>query len=440
MKKYQALLAVLLVVLVAVLAVVGTGVMQIRKQPAPPEVVPGADGTKHESYVDEYALDTAVSLPLLKTDFENVFFTMTQKGEVTYYTAENGKLTPMEETGTFNVTAACSGQDLPAEIHYLEKDGQTFGVGLFTNLLYPDVLIYDYAFFKVTSMYPQARSESGARFPEGTLLMLLDVDSTRFYSDDKVYSEIFALSANRSSAVHYLSEDQRTVNMDARLKTDYKMFTDEILADAQPEGANVLFFSSRYYTDFASSGKVDIFTSGGSGTNTDNLRYVMDVDGLYFWRTADGTRFFRDNADGTFSLKMLSSAGDTVTLETFQGSLQDDYFVSGKYLFNRKTGVVRDVTTLETKQVYYGAFRSGFEADLFAISENGETAVVRGKNTWNKPACGIMDFEKGEIVAYTDDVFGYIANVQILNDGTVILSTASGESGSAYYQLISAER
>ena len=42
---------------------------------------------------------------------------------------------------------------------------------------------------------------------------------------------------------------------------------------------------------YAASGKTDIFTSGGSGTNTDNLRYVMDVDGLYFWRTEDGTRF-----------------------------------------------------------------------------------------------------------------------------------------------------
>ena len=440
MKKYQALLAVLLVVLVAVLAVVATGVAKIKNQPAPPADEQGSDATKHKSYVDEYALDTAVNLPLLKTDFENVFFTMTQEGEVQYYTLENGRLSPMEETGSFRVTAACSGQDLPAEVHYIEKDGATFGAGLFTNLLYPDVMIYDYAFFKVTSMYPQARSETGARFPEGTLLMLLDVDSTRFYSNEKVYSEIFALSADKKSTVHYLSEDQRTVNMDARLKTDYKMFTDDILTAAQPEGANVLFFSSRYYADYSASGKTDIFTSGGSGTNTDNLRYVMDVDGLYFWRTEDGTRFFRDNADGSFSLKMLTTAGDTLTLETFPGSLGDDYFVRGRYLFSKKTGVVWDVTTLLTRQVYYGAFRSGFEADLFEISENGQYAVVRGKNTWNTPACGIMDFTTGEIVAYTDDVFGYLAAVNVLNDGTVVLSTASGESGSSYYQLISANR
>ena len=47
-----------------------------------------------------------------------------------------------------------------------------------------------------------------------------------------------------------------------------------------------------------------------------------------------------------------------------------------------------------------------------------------------------MDFDSNRITAYEDSVFAYIANVHALNDGSVYISAATGESASAFYQLI----
>ena len=70
------------------------------------------------------------------------------------------------------------------------------------------------------------------------------------------------------------------------------------------------------------------------------------------------------------------------------------------------------------------------------MNESGTACVIRGANTQNVAALAVMNFETGEIIAYTDEVFSYYANSQVLDDGTVIISLANGESASAYYQLV----
>ena len=48
----------------------------------------------------------------------------------------------------------------------------------------------------------------------------------------------------------------------------------------------------------------------------------------------------------------------------------------------------------------------------------------------------MTDFVAGTMTDYEDDVFGYTAALHVQNDGTVIISTATGDSASAYYQLV----
>lgn len=425
-KKLKIILSVLLVVLVAAAAVVFTGVLDINKHVDKPTENNGANGLGTD-YKQTYTVDTAVSLPLMSTDFENIFYTMSKQGEVKFYQAVGGVLTQIPESGNFEVTAECSSQKLPAVIHYLEKDGHTVGYGLFTNILYPDVLLYDYAFFKVTDMF------EGFADDKGTLLMMLDVDNTRFYKEDKVYSEIFYLYSDRTSK-YFLSEDQRTVAMDGKTKTDYKMFTDDILN--QGDNKNVLFFSSRYYVSYDESGLVDIFTSGGSGTNVDNVRYAVNVASLNFWRNGSDTYYFVKNyEDNSFSL-YRSDGKDAAEVKKFSGDIDKDYLISGEFILTKSTGEVYNCVSGQSLTVNYSCFKSGFNADLFAISENGKYAVVRGVNGNNNPACGIMDFANDTITAYEDNVFAFIANVHALNDGSVFISASTGESASAFYQLI----
>lgn len=438
MKKYQVILAFLLIILIAGGAFATLGVLDIRSKQQNPSgegEKPSENSASHNSYVDEYEQYNNITLPLLKTDFEDVFFTLNRNtGAVSFYEGGNGALTPLDETGSFKVTVPASSQELPAEIHYVERDGHTFGVGLYTNALYSGAYLYEYAFFKVSDMFPQSSAAAGS------LLLTVDVDATRMFTDDKVYSENYILSPDKTTAKYYLSEDQRTVDTSARMRTDYKMFTDDILAADQAQGRTVLFFSSRYYEMFDNAGKVDIFTSGGTGTNTDNGREVLDVYTLHFWRS-EGDLFFFRRAEGGFTLNVkYGSTGVEDTLLTFTGDLEKDYVVDGHFLFNKATGELTNVLTSEKHYVDYGLFgaEGTFTVDSCAISENGEWAVLRGMDAEKNAICGFVRISTGKVVAYKDETFNYVAGMHVMNDGTILLSMAASNdpANTTYYQLI----
>ena len=419
-KKYKIILSVLLVVLVVVGIITVTGVLDINKIVKEKEEEDNAELAA--TYQDTFFALTDENSPLLKTDLENVYYAMDMSGNVNFYRIENAEVALIEETGSFEVKAPCSGQDLPAVIHYIETPEGTVGYGLFTNTLYENVYLYDYAFFKVTDMFPAFSDES-------SLLMMLDVDKSRFYQDDKVFSEIFYLYANHTCE-HFLNENQRIVDINARMRTDYKMFTSDILGQT----GNVLFFSSRYYTALADSNQLDILTSGGTGENVDNVQYIIDVASLHMWEDAGGVYYFGRTANG-FVLRCFDGENHN-EIRTFEGSLENDYLICGQYILNRASGEIYGVLSGETKQLDYGNFKKGFVPDLFSMSENGVYCVIRGSNNRNKPVLGMADFVADTMTDYEDDIFGYTASLHVQNDGTIVISTATGASASSYYQLI----
>ena len=419
-KKYKIVLSLLLVVLVCVGVITVTGVFDINK------IVKEHEEKNNEElsadYRDVFLSMTDENSPLLKTDVENIYYAMDMEGGVRFYRAESGEFTMIEQSGEFTVKAPCSGQELPAVIHYIELPEQTIGYGLFTNTLYEGVYLYDYAFFKVTDMFPAFSDRSD-------LLMLLDVDKSRFYQDEKVFSEAFYLYSDHTCE-HFLNENQRIVDMNARMRTDYKMFTSDILGQT----GNVLFFSSRYYTAYQDSEQIDILTSGGSGENVDNVQYIIGVDSLHMWETDAGVYYF-GRTDTGFALRCFDGENHE-EIKAFEGSLQDDYLICGSYLLNKASGEIYGVLDGTVKQLDYSHFKKGFMPDLFAISENGVYCVVRGANNRNKPVIGMADFVADTMSDYEDDVFGYTASLHVQNDGTVIISAATGESASSYYQLV----
>jgi len=427
-KTYKTILSVLLVVLIGLGVVLVTGVVDINKMV-----------TEHENqnnqntavtYRDMFTSLSDNNLPLLKTDIDGVLYAMDTEGNVKFYEAGNNTLTEIAETGSYEVKTECSGQTLTAQIHYLEKDGKTTGYGLFTNELYEGVYVYDYAFFKVSDFFENYSHSSG------TLLLMLDVDKTRFYSEDKVYSEIFRLYKDHTTE-YFLNENQRVVDLDAKMRTDYKMFTDDI--DDQTS-SRLLFFSSRFYTAYDEYTKYDIMSSGGSGENIDNIRYIKDVAALNFWRTDSEVYYIRANEDDDsgFSLMKYDASSDTeMTAHWFQGNLADDYLIDGNYILNRKTGEIYDVMNDSSKMIDYSEMKKDFKPDLFEISDDGNTVVVRGANMRNKPAIIVCDFENGTQQDFTDDAFGFLTTIVCLDDGTVIMSLSTDTQGTSYYQLIS---
>ncbi len=432
-KRYKMALSALLAVLLVFAVITVTGVVDINKMIREKEENEiSAEGIKH-SYEDVFTTYSEAGLPLLETDLENVFYTMSKTGDVGFYKAVNSKIEKISDVGVFDVTVTCSGQQLPATIHYVEIDGHTLGYGLFTNEEHPEVFLYDYAFFKVTDQFAGYDSKS-------KLLLLIDIEKDRFYDENKVYSESFYLYESKETK-KFLNEDQRIVDLNARLRADYKMFTDDILHQTEDK---ILFFSSRFYNDYGYSEQVDIFISGGYGENVDNNRYILDVASLNFWETEDGIIYFADTeisedtdaaAITAFSV-MCYKDGESEELISFEGSLEEDFILSGTKLLNIKSGEIYDVISGETVKFDYKKFETSFVPDLFKTSDDGRYCVVRGKNNLGKPSLGIMDTKTGNIYTYTDNVFGHIASIQALPDGTVILSLAASETAETYYQLV----
>ena len=166
------------------------------------------------------------------------------------------------------------------------------------------------------------------------------------------------------------------------------------------------------------------------------MRYALNVASLNFWRSGSDTYYFSKNYDdNSFSL-FRSDGKDTTEIKKFSGDIKKDYLISGEFILTKSTGEVYNCVSGQSLGIIYSCFKSGFTADLFTMSKNGKYAVIRGVNGDNMPACGIMDFDSNRITAYEDSVFAYIANVHALNDGSVYISAATGESASAFYQLI----
>lgn len=434
-KRYKTILSLLLVVLIACAVVTVTGVVDINK--IVKEATENTTGTEEivHSYEDVFSTFSAAGLPLMKTDVENVFYTMDKAGNVNFYKVGSRNIEKIENAGTFDVTVSCSGQKLPATIHYIEHEGQTIGYGLFTNEAHPEVYLYEYAFFKVTNQFEGYDSKSD-------LLLLLDIEKERFYDENKVYSESFYLYSSHDTK-NFLNEDQRIVDLQARLRTDYKMFTDNILHQTEDR---ILFFSSRFYNDYSYSDQVDIFISGGYGENVDNNRYILDVASLDLWRTDKGVYYFahKENEDAhtegdtveAFAV-MLYNEGKSSEVISFTGSLEEDFILDESYLLNIASGEVYDILSGNTYKIDYSKFETSFTPDLFEVSENGKYALIRGKNNLGKPSLGVYDAGKNELYTFTDNVFGHIASMQVLNDSTVVISLAANESATTYYQLVS---
>ena len=74
----------------------------------------------------------SATLPLMPTDFDGIFYTMDINGIVKFYRLIDGVLTETEADGVYSVKPRCSGQNIPADVYYINIDGNINGYGLYT--------------------------------------------------------------------------------------------------------------------------------------------------------------------------------------------------------------------------------------------------------------------------------------------------------------------
>lgn len=418
-KRTIIILAVVLFVLCVAAGVILSGVFSAKK----PAAVSKYDT---QSYTTSLKGTFAGGSALLPTDFAGVYYGMSSTGDVTFYTLGESGLTAVPQAGQYSVSAECSGQTLSAVIHYIVSGSSTCGYGLFKASDHPDVYYYDYAFFKLRDLPSSFSSGSD-------LLLMIDTDQTRFNKADKVYSEAFYFDPNnQTTGDTFFSDAQRTVGTDGRQRSDFRMFTDEIMGQSQ---SNFLFLSSRFYLEYADSGLADVISSGSTGNNLDNIRYIQGVLGLVFWRTGDGV-YYLSKTDTGFSLMVFDGQNSTAC-KNYDGDFDKDYIRSGAYLLKKSDGTVYDLFgTQPSYKLDYSQFASGFTADTFSISPDGSYALIRGTSYDGLPAIGLCNVKTGRVISHVNKMFSRLAAPVVLNSGVVICSIGDDDTLSTYTQYI----
>lgn len=387
-------------------------------QDAQPTSLYDADGKI--SYTKVFTESSSATLPLMKTDIDGLFYTMDTQGNVRFFRLIDGILTEQAATGVYSASVKCSGQSIPVDIHYITVDGVTNGYGLYTFSSEYNIMLYDYAFFKLCEL------------PDGfeygnELLLLIDTDKSRFYSD-KIYSEQFYFDpATSQTAGYFLSEAQRQTGMDGVNMKDYKMFTDAIVSQPQDE---IYFFTSRSYVADDVK-KVDIYTSGGYDTNVDNIPVVWDVMGMFFHRTADGVYYYNKLANG-FCVNFYDYNKDT-NIKEFEGNFETDYLRSGTAILQIANGSFYDIAANASFTFDYSVFGSGFLPTDFIHTD--KYAAIVGESPSGGLQIGVYDKADNKVIIFDDFTNRNMEKVHITDDGFLVVSVCYESDYTAFTLL-----
>ena len=410
-KKKLSILVVLLALVCVFAALVFSGVLSINKATEEPEETTSADSvTSSDDYINSVKANGTNDLPYLETDIEGIYYTMSTKGEVKFYSYENNTFTPVESAGTYDVSVVMSEQNVSTTVTYYEKDGEVAGYGLYTGKT-DSFDLYPYAFFRLTNYGSNSSS----------YMLLVDVTEDDFYSNSKIYEEPFIFKPGSSSSTKMLSEASRTVGINGTKRSDYFIFNDSVI---EASGSNQLFFSGRQYSE--ADERVDLFRSGGSGNNVDNIRLVTDVLG-YWVKNVDGAiMYITCDENGNIAvMKYDTDSKESEAVKTFEGSKREDVLVSGDYLYLADKNTVYALTEdKEVKLNYAGV--ADFRADMFVC--NGESFIVRG---YSEKLFAVMiqaSLENGAVIkSFTNEFFREIVNPVNVNDNTMFTVQENGK-------------
>lgn len=355
--------------------------------------------------------------PIMKTDLDGVYYTMSKLGEVKFFTVDGTTITQQPESKTYDITVKCTEQDIPATIHcYTADDGKIVGYGLFTTAISDaEVYIYDYAFFKLTDL-PSAYAANDS------YLVLVDTTKEDFYSNDKIYEENFRFNTASGEAANILSTENRAFDDVGAFRGDYTMLTDDAIARC---GENMLFFSSRQYHLYSKEHKLDIYMAGGSGNNRDNNRYIQDVMDFWFAFDSNGSVLALQRTDAGFDLISYDGKEQSV-VKSFKGGY-DRYIRSGDWLFNKDTLEICHLTDGSVKKLTLSN-AAKFTPDLFV--SDGSVVFLRG--VASNEASFALGTVAGGAACYYNDMFAGIFSPMILKDGGVMMSVSSDAQGSSY--------
>ena len=398
-----------------------SGIIDLNKITAEETPTDPFDGFMSESYADNIKMKDSNNLPYLKTDIENIFYTIDVNGAVKFYKFEDAAFKAVDATGTYSTSVKLSETYISADITYYKSDDKICGFGLYTTDDENAYTLYPYAFFCLRNYGSEYKGSNSS-----TCLLLVDTTQEDFYSNNKIYEESFKFKFSDSSVTRSISEASRTVGINGAKRDDYFAINDTTVNNSYE---HQLFFSGRYYAE--SDTKVDIMRTGGRGNNTDNIRVVKDA--LCYWLHNDGKNLIYISADSNENVivsKYEWSSGNTETIKTFDGVKRDDILVSGNYMYVISKNVIYNLIEDKDISLSYNKINE-LVVDSFTV--NNDKLFICGFVNDLYPVVIFADGLTGNVTAsYANELFKNIAN-PVVFDNDNFMFTVENIDGYDFY-------
>lgn len=419
-KKIIAIVASVLAVAIVFSVLVFTGVIDFSNSPKEDDTTEAIEIPQSNAYLNDILATIDTDAPYLKTNIDGLYYKMTKDGSVSFYKFENNAFTSVESTGKYKASVTLSEQDISADITYYSDKGQIAGYGLYTAKD-GEFNLYPYAFFRLTGYGSDFSGRSSK-----SCLLLIDTTEDDFYSDNKLYEESFIYSYADQKATRTLNEQSRTVGINGAKREDYFIFNDSVI------NASIdyhLFFSGRMYGEL--DPHVDVYRSGGSGNNKDNIRLVANVYGYTITPCEGGFMYVSADDEGNLLVgKYNYETEKTETIRTFDGVMSLDVLISGDYIYFTKPNTIYSIKDDAQYEVRFENSQN-FEADMFQC--DGSTFILRGYIDSRVPAAVFGKAADASVTkTYVNDFFRNVLNPVLTSDGKILFTAESGEAFKQY--------
>lgn len=372
------------------------------------------------STVKEYEFKT--DYPLVKTQLENVFYEPNPDGTIKYYKYRDGEFHELSGVKTQKVTVACSYQEVPLTLYFLDDtDVGTICYGLFNSKQDTKVKTFSYILARVIDCPKSFEDSARTQY-----VMLLDMDAEDAYKENKTYSDIYSFDRKSGTATLIVSSRDRTVQEDATQSETWTVFTD---ASVNNMSKYDWFASTRYHDTNAEKLLYDFMSVESSRSVRKSSSTVFTNSPSYdIWEKDGSVYFFADSEDG---FNLVKDGKKDSPLKKFSGSFSD-YLVGSHFIFDPSAMEFTDVYTGETKSVKKARFES---LSGFIASPGGQNFIVFCGG--NKQAMIIYKTDEDEATIVSDsDIFNSgICNYCFINNNTVLVSNYA-EDGTALNRIV----